>query len=369
VTGLIAVIPAGGSGTRLWPISRAAKPKFLLDLTGQGRTLIQQTHDRLAGLAQRIVVVTGQPHAAEVAHQLPQLQAHDLLIEPAPRDSMPAIGLAAAVMHQRHGDVMLGSFAADHIIRDTAGFRRAVAEAQVAAAKGYIATIGIEPTGPVTSFGYIKAGPRLRLAGAPEACQVLAFVEKPDLTRARAYLADAGYRWNAGMFVMRTGVLLDHLARLQPTLHGALVELAAAWDTDRHEAAVEALWPHLTKVAFDNAVAEPVAAEGGVATVPGHFDWDDLGDFTALASGLPKDRLSNGQLVMGEVATDAPLVVLDAVGNVVVRQANRVIGLIGLEDTVVVDTPDALLICRLHQVQRVKGLVDRMKAQGLDAFL
>jgi len=356
------VVPAGGAGTRLWPLSRAAHPKFLLDLTGSGRSLIQQTWDRLTPLARGIMVVTGAPHAAAVIQQLPGLPQQNLLVEPAPRSSMPAIGFAAALLQHRLGDVVLGSFAADHIIGDQAGFVKAVQAAHQAAEAGYLATIGIEPTSPATAYGYIQAGPSLGLARAPQVHQVARFVEKPDLATAQDYLAQGNFRWNAGMFLVRTGVLLDHLARLQPATHQALTQLAAAWDTDQREAASQALWPQTAKISIDHAVAEPVAAEGGVATVAGRFDWVDVGDFTALAALLP-----DGQLQLS--AKPGPVVLDDAPGCLVVQGTERAIAVVGLSDVAVVDTPSGLLVTRLDQAQRVKEVPSQLRDQGFADYL
>jgi mannose-1-phosphate guanylyltransferase len=191
--------PAGGAGTRLWPLSRARHPKFLLDLTGAGRSLLQQTWDRLSPLADSVVVVTGASHAKSVADQLLDLPLRDLLAEPSPRDSAAAIGLAAAVIHRRDPDAVIGSFAADHVIRRPEAFQAAVAEAVTTARAGYVVTIGIEPDHPSTAFGYIQLGESLGLAGAPSARVVARFVEKPDARTAARYVAGGRHRWNAGM--------------------------------------------------------------------------------------------------------------------------------------------------------------------------
>ena len=171
-----AVIPAGGAGTRLWPLSRASRPKFLLDLTGSGRSLLQETWDRLRTLvpADQIHVVTGPTHAPLVQQQLPELTG--LFVEPSPRDSMPAIGLAAAVIGRRYGGAIIGSFAADQVITDVDAFGAAVREGVAVAETGLIATIGIEPRTPSTAFGYIEAGERLDVADAPSARAVTQFV-------------------------------------------------------------------------------------------------------------------------------------------------------------------------------------------------
>lgn len=356
IPGFRAIVPAGGAGTRLWPLSRAAVPKFLLDLTGSGRTLLQATVDRLSPLTGPggVLVVTGARHEEAVRGQL--AGAADVLAEPSPRDSMAAIGLAAAVLARREGDVVVGSFAADHVIDPGPGFAEAVRQGVVAAREGYVVTIGITATEPSTAFGYIRQGEALGLADAPRVHRAAGFAEKPDAETAAAYLATGEYRWNAGMFLVRAQVLLDHLARLQPTLHAGLVEIAAAWDTPARAEALARVWPGLTRIAIDHAIAEPVAAEGGVAVVPGDFRWDDVGDFASLAPLLP---LVEGTHVLGD---GAQTLVADATGALVVPGSGRLVALLGIDDAVVVDLPDAVLVTTRARAQQVKELVDRLRA-------
>lgn len=227
------IIPAGGIGSRLWPLSRADAPKFLHDLTGSGSTLLRGTWDRLAPLngEQRIMVVTGRAHRAAVERQLPDLEDHNVVLESEPKDSTAAIGLAAAILRRREPDVIIGSFAADHVIADTRGFARAVREAIVVADEGYIATIGITPTEPAIGFGYIHVGGPLAVEGALSARMVESFVEKPDLETAEAYVAGGDYLWNGGMFIARADRLLEQLGQTNPALLAGIEELAEAWDT------------------------------------------------------------------------------------------------------------------------------------------
>ncbi len=219
------VIPAGGIGSRLWPLSRADAPKFLHDLTGSGSTLLRATWDRLSPLsgADRIMVVTGRAHRAAVEAQLPDLKDENVVLESEGKDSSAAIGLAAAILVNREPDVIIGSFAADHVIGDQRGFTRAVTEAVVAADAGYIATIGITPTEPAIGFGYIRCGGSLGIAGAPNTVSAESFVEKPDLATAKTYLKDGNFLWNGGMFIARADVLLAQLAESRPELHAGLI--------------------------------------------------------------------------------------------------------------------------------------------------
>jgi mannose-1-phosphate guanylyltransferase len=357
-----AVVPAGGSGTRLWPLSRQDSPKFLLDLVGTGMTLLQATVHRLRPLAgtDGIMLVTGERHVDAARDQIPGLADTSIIAEPSPRDSMAAIGLAAAVLEQRHGDVVIGSFAADHVVHDQRAFEHAVREAVSAARAGYVTTVGIAASRPSTAFGYIHAGLSLGISDAPNALHVAGFTEKPDAATARAYLASGEYRWNAGMFVARCSVLLDHLAEQKPALHNGLRIIAKAWDTPDRGSVLHEVWPTLEKIAIDHAVAEPVAAAGGVAVVPGTFGWDDVGDYNSLAGLLPSDD-ERGAKVLGD-ATE--VIRVESAGSVVVPAAGRLVAVLGLDDVVVVDTDDVLLVTTRARSQQVKEMVDSVRSHG-----
>lgn len=356
------VIPAGGVGSRLWPLSRADAPKFLHDLTGSGQTLLRDTWDRLAPLSgeQRIMVVTGRAHRAAVESQLPALADPNVVLESEPRDSTAAIGLAAAILERREPGVIIGSFAADHVIHSIPAFREAVKEAVAVADAGYITTIGIQPTEPAIGFGYIRCADPLQVEGAPSARAVASFVEKPNLPTAKRYVADGSYLWNASMFITRADLLLEQIGRYDADLLAGLTELAAAWDDPATRGpAVDRIWPGLKKIAIDYAVAEPAAAAGRLAVVPGHFDWDDVGDFASLAKLNTGGRKSD-LAILGENAR----VLSDASSGIVISQSKRVISLIGVKNIVVVDTPDALLVTTSENAQRVKAVVDALKLSG-----
>lgn len=371
IEGFWAVIPAGGAGTRLWPVSRAGRPKFLLDLTGSGRTLLQATVDRLEPLVgDRVLVVTGARHRDEVVRQLgPRV---GVMAEPSPRDSMAAIGWAAAVLEAKDPDAILGSFAADHVIGDLPAFEACVREAVDVARTGLVVTIGIEPTYAATGFGYIRSG--AAVAGFPTARHAVEFVEKPDAPRARSYVASGEFRWNAGIFVVRAAVLLDLLARWHPELAAGLRALAA------DPSGLDDGWPLLERIAVDHAVAEPAAADGRVAVVPGTFPWDDVGDFASLAGLVttataldtpalpPGDRSSPATSAKDHEAVtvvgDARLVqAVDSTGFVM-PSGGRTVALVGLEDVVVIETGDALLVTTRHRAQDVKRIVDALKESG-----
>lgn len=358
-----AVVPAGGSGTRLWPVSRAAAPKFLHDLTGDGRTLVQATYARLQQLAgpERTFVVTGGAHAAALARQLPDLPADHILVEPAQRSSAPAIGLAAAVIYRHDPEAVMGSFASDHVVGDEAAFQASVRAAAEAAADGYLMTIGIVPTRPETGYGYLQRGEPL--AGGV-GYQVAEFKEKPAREVAEAYVASGNYWWNASMFVWRVDVFLAELERQQPALHEGLMRIAAAWGTDWQDETLGTIWPTLPDVTVDYGVMEDAAARGRVGAVPGDFGWYDVGDWDTLADLLP--ATPEGNVVVGRASAH---VGVDTHNTVVVPHSGRVIATLGVSDLVVVDTDDVLLVCARQKAQEVRKVVAELRAHGHDALL
>lgn len=359
---LHSVIPAGGSGTRLWPLSRANNPKFLHPLTGSELTLLQSTVSRLAPLSDpsHRYVVTGTAHAAAVARQLPELPESNILVEPSPRDSAAAIALAAAVIAEREPEALMGSFAADHLIADASGFAKTVEAAMELAAQGLLMTIGITPTGPYTSYGYLRRGKALAAGSL-----LLEFREKPDHVAAVEYVSSGDYLWNASMFVWRVDVFLAELNRQRPHLHDTVRRLASAWDGPRREELFGELWPGLEKISVDYAVMEGAAAAGKVGVVPGDFGWNDVGDFDTLGAILPPHD-DSGNVVIATAEPGAEVLTLDARRNVLVPGSPRLLAAVGCDDMIIVDTPDALLVCPRDRAQDVKKLVDELKARGRD---
>lgn len=345
------VVPAGGSGTRLWPLSRAGRPKFLLPLgPDRTRSLLQATVGRLAPLcgADRVIVVTGSAHAAAVGQQLPTLPAANLVVEPTPRNSAAPIALGAALALARDPDAITGSFAADHVVTDEPAFQAAVRTAARAAQEGALVTIGLRPTRPDTGYGYLEL--------APDGT-VLGFTEKPDADAARRYLAAGSYLWNAGMFVWRADALLAEVRRQLPVLYDGVTRIAAAY-ADGHGPEVHAeLWPTLPAVSIDVGVIEGAAATGQVACVPGDFGWTDVGTWSSLAGVLVADDDATVTLGSGAVLA------VDSSGCVVAA-GERPIVLLGAHDLVVVDAGDVILVCPRDRADEVGRLVDTVRAAG-----
>ncbi|MBN6778335.1 mannose-1-phosphate guanylyltransferase [Pseudoclavibacter alba] len=359
----VAVIPAGGVGSRLWPLSRAASPKFLHDVMGNGSSLLADTWDRLVALCapERILVVTGAAHGEAVREQLPELLDKNVVLESEGRDSTAAIGLAAAILERRMPGAIIGSFAADHLIGNLSRFRSAVREAVRAADAGMIATIGIQPIEPSTAFGYIRAGAPLEIKGAPSARSVEAFVEKPAASTARRYLASGEYLWNAGMFIARAERLLEELAENRPELAAGINEIADAWDTDAREEVVARVWPTLEKIAIDYTVAEPAAAKGALAVIPGFFQWDDVGDFASVSRLRQIEQAAAGESPHLVVMGDEERVIGHEATGLVLSKTDRVIAVAGIQDVVIVDTDDAILVTTRQKAQQVKQLVGKLK--------
>ena len=359
-----AVIPAGGSGSRLWPLSRADSPKFLHDLSGAGKTLIRSTWDRLESFvpSKNILVVTGAAHEEAILREIPEVDRSNLLLEPEPKDSAAAVGLALLHVMDLNPDAIVGSFAADHVIDDDDLFRQAIASAIATASRRKIVTIGVRPTEPSTAFGYIQVAlSSQEKENDPQ--RVLSFVEKPSYEKASEYVGSGRFFWNAGMFVARASLLWTFYEVIRPELASTLRAYhssSTAGETD----AAHALWRSLPKDAIDYVVAEPAAKEGLMEMVVARFGWDDIGDFAALEK-LHQPRSSGAVVVLGP---NAKVVSQDSSG-VVVSQSRRLVSLIGVSDIVVVDTPDALLVTTKEHAQAVKQMVEHMKLEGLEDVL
>lgn len=310
--------------------------------------------------AGRTMVVTGNIHAQAVEEQLPDLALENIILEPSPRDSTAAIALAAAVLMQREPDVIVGSFAADHVILDNEEFLKTVREAIDVASAGKIVTIGLRPTEPSVAFGYIKKGERL---DSPTACEVLKFVEKPSIKVAKKYVESGDYFWNAGMFIAPAKLLLEVLSDTEPELYQGVMKIAQSWDSPSRESALKSNWSKLKRIAIDYSIAEPGAERGLVAVVPAEFEWHDVGDFASIAELQSQGRKGN-LAVLGSAR-----VLADSSSGILVSDTDRLVALIGLEDVIVVDTPDALLVTTKEHAQKVKSLVDVLKQTGHSELL
>ena len=362
---LHAIVMAGGSGTRFWPASRAALPKQLLPLAGT-TTLLEDTINRLAGLvpADRIMVVTAARLLDAVRRQLPQVPAAGLVGEPCKRDTAPCIGLAALLVSRHDPDATMAVMPSDHVIRPAEKFREAIelAAAIVATAPGRLVTFGIPPTYPAESFGYIQPGePLASPAGTPVVAalhRVASFKEKPAASVAQEYLAAGSYLWNAGIFVWKARTILDALATHQPECLARLETIAAAWDTPDRDVVFAREFSAIQGISIDYAVLEK-ATDVVVIEVP--FSWDDLGGWSAVARQRGTDEAGN--TVVGRHLG------IDSTGTIVHSDGHHLVVTMGLEDMLVVHTPDATLVADRAHEEAVRKVVAELEKRGWVEYL
>jgi mannose-1-phosphate guanylyltransferase len=343
---------------RLWPLSRAERPKQVLKLVGE-RTMFQTAVDRLAPQfpPERIFVVTRAGHAATLIAQAPKIPAANFLIEPEGRGTAAAIGLAAIHLRQHDPYAVMAVLTADHYIANLPVFHQALAAAAELAREGFLVTLGINPNAPATGFGYIHQGESLGEVEGLPAYRVERFVEKPDLVAAREMLASGEYSWNSGMFVWHVNSILEEFERQMPELFGQLEGLASYLDTSSYGDALRQTWPKVAKQTIDYGIIE--GAED-VAVLPVDIGWTDVGSWASLFELLPADAQGN--------ALVGPHLNIDT-HNTLVFGDKRLVATIGVKDLVIVDTDDALLVCSKEREQEVKEIVKQLGKENRNTWL
>jgi mannose-1-phosphate guanylyltransferase len=344
---------AGGSGKRLWPLSRQGTPKQLLRLI-EGKSLLRIAFERALSVVppENVLVCTGAGYAEKVAADLPELPAENLLGEPVGRDSLNAVAWPAAVLARRDPDAVIAQVTADHIMHPVSAFTAALRTAYEIAEADHLAlvTLGVVPTGPHTGYGYLQRGPALE--AFPAANAVVEFKEKPDRLTATRYVESGDYWWNSGMFVWRADTLLDQVRVLLPETYEGVVDIAA------HPEKVPEIYPTLLKTSVDFGIMEPVSrgeATAHVAAVPLPIRWYDVGGFASLAEHLGHDEAGN--------ATEGLTFALDSERNLLISRGEKsLIAVVGLHDTVVVSTPQITMVCPMEDTERIRELVDQVSA-------
>ncbi len=353
------LIMAGGSGTRLWPMSRHDQPKQLLPLV-KGKSLLQVSYERLRGIlpADRIYVCTGAAHAQSVYANLPELPKDNLLGEPVGRDTANAVGFSAAILRKRDRDAVMAVVTADHVIGPIDVFNNSIREAfaVVAAHPKALVTFGIVPTHGHTGLGYIHRGEPL--AGSPKsAYRVLAFKEKPDKPTADRYVESGRYYWNSGMFVWRAETVFNELMLHLPEAGRGIARIAENWGTPQQETVLAEVYAKLPKISIDYAILEPVSQHKGqaeVVTVEMPVEWLDVGSWPALAEIMDTDSEDN--------ALDCKAsVLIDSDNNIVIsNEPDHLLALVGVTDSIIVHTRDATMVCARRDSERVKEMVKRV---------
>ena len=349
------VIRAGGVGTRLWPYSRTAKPKQFHAMAGD-RTMIQEAVARIEPIAgpEDIYVSTGVGMEGLVQEQLPQVLPAQLIVEPALRNTGPAVGLECALLEARYPGCTVASLGSDHYIGKAEEFCRLlqVAEDALEAHPEFLFTIGIKPTRVETGYGHIRKGETLWQVANELVYAVEEFTEKPDAARAHAYTKSGQYLWNSNMFVWKAATVLRLFGSFEPEMCKILGRIQDAVGTAAEAEVIEREYPQLQAIAIDNAIIERAEQ---VATLEGDIEWGDIGSWAALTDVLAAD--AEGNLLAGEVLA------LDARQVTAYGQKDKLIALIGVEDLVVVDTEDALLVCHKDAAQRVKEILERLQEE------
>lgn len=357
MTRRFAVVMAGGSGTRFWPASRAARPKQFLSLGSDGNeSLLQASVRRMSALVgqEQVLIVTSALHAELVREQLPALPSANVLLEPIGRNTAPCLAWAAAHVRRRAGDAAMVAIPADPHIGDERAYAAAIERALEAAEAGPIATIGIVPSRPETGYGYLELGPEL----SPGVRRCAAFVEKPTRERAERFVRGGNHLWNCGMFCYRADVLLRAVDQHLPALAAFVRRADAAAERGGEAELVAAEYGALEKISIDYGVMEKLS---DIVVVPANFGWDDVGSWASAFELATKDAQGN--------AGDAETLALDAQGCYVHAPAGKLVALLGVRDLVVVDTGDALLVLPRDQAQSVGKVIEALKASARERYV
>lgn len=355
-----AVIMAGGSGKRLWPLSRQKRPKQVLKLLG-GETLLRKCFQRLEGIFQpeNILLLTNANFVETVCEDLPELLTENIVAEPVMRDTSSAIGLAATILHKKDPDANMAVVTADQLLKPLESFQQVMRTALdfVQSNPEALLTFGIQPTFPSTQLGYIKFGKESFGDGVHK---IEAFREKPNLETAKQYFKDSRFVWNSGLFVWKCQTILDNLKKFVPDGVGPLSKIRDAWGQSNQQAVLEEWFPKMPKISIDYAVMEKSKCVYGISL---DCQWHDLGSFRALRDIIQSDA-------EGNTVISAHTTFLDSSNNIVVTEDDgHMLALIGVEDMIIANSSDATLVCPVEHANHLKELLEKISDNSGSQFL
>ena len=355
---MYSLIMAGGIGKRFWPRSRRSKPKQLLDIVSSA-SMLRLTYDRLKNISEekKIYAVANPGLKESILEELQEMPTSNYITEPCGKNTAPCIGLSAAIIAERDPDAVIGVFPADHLIRDTASFRRAVQTGyQVARDHDALVTFGIRPTRPATGYGYIQLNKKKPILD-DTAFKVKTFAEKPNLETAKRFLESGEFLWNSGMFIWRAQAILNALRMFLPELHSSLQNITRAISKPGFETVLKKEWAAISSDSIDYGVMEKAK---NVYVVRGNFDWSDVGSWDSVYEMQGKDK--EGNLLFGEN------LVLSSEGNYIYSEKG-IVATVGVKDLIIIQTKDALLIVNRHDSERVKEVVDYLEREKRQEYL
>jgi mannose-1-phosphate guanylyltransferase len=360
------VIMAGGGGTRFWPWSREQRPKQLLPIVSD-RSMIWETVERIRPLVpvEKIFLVTSRSQAKDLSREVPQIPRKNLLLEPVGRNTAPCLCLAAWHLQKLDSQAVMVVLPADHWIADRRGLRSTLRRAvSLAARENYLVTLGIRPATPETGYGYIQKGKILGKVNDAPVFQVKAFREKPSRSRARSYLRTGNYLWNSGMFIWKVTVFLHQMQRYLPRIHQEIAAVRNGLGTPRGDKLLERIYPRFPSISVDYGILEKAK---NVAVMEAPFRWDDMGSWAALRKIHPQDGRGN-TLIPFPPSGQGKILVLESSGCLI-RGEEKLIAVLGMKDTIVVEAGNALLVCPLDRSQEVRQVLQALQDRGWKEWL